>query len=388
MKKIALMARIKQTDGSYTFQRLTTVDKKGKPIQPMQPENACHYYFRFTEKLPGEKRGKQVMRSAGTDFAEAIKQLRAKEIELECEARGVAAPALVENRLTMAEAAERFHTKQVALGKSPATVYSYKRAVEQFRESCFKTFMDEITQRDIIEHIEWLRRHVPSRKHGQRNGMLRARLQYLTIFFGDFGMKNPLPMKEWPKLEERRVEAYTSEEIAMLLSKATPDEYDLILFFLCTGFRDDEAAHAVYSDVDFRNHLVKTGPKPDIGFTTKNGRERTVRVPTELIDRLRERREREVPPANGLIFPNSNGRPDSTLLARVRKAAKRAGHTGRVTLHQFRRTFGTRYAEKHGVVNAQHLLGHASIVTTQKYLAETKIARSSVEALFEDVVGK
>jgi integrase len=76
------------------------------------------------------------------------------------------------------------------------------------------------------------------------------------------------------------------------------------------------------------------------------------------------------------------------LLYRVRKAAARAGFKGRVTLHQFRRTFGTRYGEAHGVRNAQLLLGHESIVTTEKYLAGTKIPKPAVEAVFEDVVGK
>ncbi len=33
-----------------------------------------------------------------------------------------------------------------------------------------------------------------------------------------------------------------------------------------------------------------------------------------------------------------------------------------------RKTFGTRYAEKYGIVNAQHLLGHADIRTAQLYL--------------------
>jgi site-specific recombinase XerD len=40
---------------------------------------------------------------------------------------------------------------------------------------------------------------------------------------------------------------------------------------------------------------------------------------------------------------------------------------------------------KHGIVNAQHLLGHADIRTTQLYLAESEIPRAAVEELFSDV---
>lgn len=69
----------------------------------------------------------------------------------------------------------------------------------------------------------------------------------------------------------------------------------------------------------------------------------------------------------------------------MRKAAKRAGIKERITLHRFRQKFGTRYGMKHGIVNAQHLLGHADIRTTQLYLAESEIPRAAVEELFSDV---
>jgi site-specific recombinase XerD len=48
-------------------------------------------------------------------------------------------------------------------------------------------------------------------------------------------------------------------------------------------------------------------------------------------------------------------------------------------------TFGTLYGMKHGIANAQHLLGHADIRTTQRYLAETEIPRAAFEELFSDV---
>jgi integrase len=379
MRKITLMARIRKPGGGYAFSRVETA-RRGKPVAPKEPTGATCYYFRYTDN------GKQVMKPAGDSFQDAVLMLRSKEVEIECIKRGLPVQKVAEDRRTIAEAAEQFIKNQAALDKAPSTVYGYTRAVRQFRESCSKVYVDEITQQDILDHMAWLRKNLPARSHGQQNGTIRTRLSYLSVFFLHYGMKNPWPKKQWPKVEERRVEAYTGEQVQILLSKATPDEYDLILFLVCTGFRDDEVAHAVYSDVNFKAHEIKTGPKPEMGFTTKNGKERSVRVPAELIERLKDRRGRE--PESALVFPNSNGRPDSALLQRVRRAAERSNFVGRVTLHKFRKTFGTRYGEKHGIVNAQHLLGHADIRTTQKYLAETKIARSAVEALFEDLVGK
>jgi integrase len=237
----------------------------------------------------------------------------------------------------------------------------------------------------MLDHIIWIRENVPTRSHGQRNGTIRARLQFLTVFFFENGMKNPLPKKEWPKTDEREVEAFTTEEINTLISKATIDEMDLILFFLYTGFRDDEAAHTYYSDVDFQHGTINISNKPELGFTIKNRKQRKsdITLPADFLQRLKERRERN--PEGYLIFPNGKGTPDNCLLARVRSAAERAGYKKHFGLHKFRKTFGTLYGERFGIVNAQHLLGHADIRTTQRYLAKTKIARTAVEELFSNV---
>ncbi len=186
-------------------------------------------------------------------------------------------------------------------------------------------------------------------------------------------------------MDEHDVEAFTTEEINQLISKATIDEMDLILFLLYTGFRDNEAAHTFYSDVDFQRGTINISNKPELGFTIKNRKQRKsdITLPADFLKRLRERRERN--PEGDLIFPNSKGNPDESLLTRVRNAAKRAGYKKHFGLHKFRKTFGTLYAERFGIVNAQALLGHADIRTTQKYLAKTKIPAAAVEDLFSNV---
>jgi integrase len=146
--------------------------------------------------------------------------------------------------------------------------------------------------------------------------------------------------------------------------------------------------HTYYSDIDFTRGTINVSDKPQWGFKTKNHKQRKsdITLPADVLARLKARRERC--PVGDLIFPNSKGTPDICLLARVRCAAQRAGIKERVTLHQFRKTFGTLYGQKHGIVNAQRLLGHASIITTQRYMAETEIPRAAVEELFAGMVTK
>jgi integrase len=386
-KRITLLARIKLDEGKYGFEKIIT-DKNGRAIHPKAPSDATTFYLRYTEG------GKRRVEPVGDDFEEACTRFLNAETRLEATKRGISVvlPGEQTDRLTVADAVREFIERTWTLDKSEATKYGYTRAVEQFRGNCRKTFLDEVNEKDMLEHIAWIQNGgIPTRSHGQRNGTIRTRLQYLTAFFSSHGLKNPLPMKHWPKTEEHNVEAFTSEEIIQLLSKATVDETDLIQFLLFTGFRDAEVAHTFYSDVDFERGTVNVSNKPELGFTIKNKKQRKsdITLPTSFLERLRDRRDRNGVNSNdALIFPNNDGGVDTCLLLRVRNAAKRAGYTEHFGLHKFRKTFGTRYAEKHGIVNAQRLLGHADIKTTRRYLAETPIAVEAVESLFADVVGK
>lgn len=388
--KVTLLARVKSIEGGkpvFGFERVETF-KKGKPITPQEPRDAetrvTSYYLRFTEA------GKRITKPAGSNFSDAVVTLRNKELEREYASRGLDTPTTLTNdsRLTLADAVAQFTHNQKALDKAKATIYAYTRAVEQFRASCRKVYLDEVTRQDLLDHVAWLRKNVPTRSYGQQNGTIRTRLTHLSVFFLENKMPIPLPKKEWPKTEERDVEAFTMEEINQLISKAGIDETDLILFFLYTGFRDDEAAHTYYSDVDFQHRTINVSNKPELNFTTKNGKQRKmdIALPADFVQRLQDRKERNsVTDDAALIFPNSKGGPDSCLLTRVRSAAQKSGYKKHFGLHKFRKTFGTMYGEKFGIVNAQYLLGHASIVTTKKYLAKTKIPAAAVEDLFSGV---
>ncbi len=381
--RVTLIARVKKMQGdkpTFALEKVETI-RRGKPVDPREPELATTYYLRLTED------GKRKMIPAGDSFQAALTALRQKEMQREYTKRGLDVPAFTGgDRPTISDAVAQFIKNQAALDKAASTVYGYTRAAEQFRDSCRRVYMDEIDRQAIIDHMQWLRENVPTREHGQQNGTIRTRLQYLSVFLRENGfLTMPLPKKEWPKIEARKPKAYTGEQVNALLTNATEDEKDLIMFLLTTGFRDNEAAHTYYSDVDFKRGTVNVSDKPQWGFKIKNHKQRKsdITLPADCLARLKARRERN--PEGDLIFPNSNDRPDTALLARVRKAAKRAGIKERITLHRFRKTFGTRYGMKHGIVNAQHLLGHADIRTTQLYLAETEIPRAAVEDLFSDV---
>jgi integrase len=173
-----------------------------------------------------------------------------------------------------------------------------------------------------------------------------------------------------------------------MLKVANEDEKDLISFFLYTGFRDEEAAHAKYSDIDFRKGTINVHDKPEFGWTVKDHEQRPqdIVLPDKFIDRMNKRRTRYQSKSSDLIFPNRAGKPNSHLIRTAQHVGKRAGVEDRITLHKFRRTFGTVVAKQFGIETARLWLGHSDISTTQRYLAADEMvsaqSKKAVNSMF------
>jgi integrase len=97
------------------------------------------------------------------------------------------------------------------------------------------------------------------------------------------------------------------------------------MFLLTTGFRDNEAAHTYWSDVDFKRGTVNVSDKPKWGFKLKNHKQRKsgITLPVDFLARLKARRDRN---SDGdLIFPTAmEGRMTLCCLACARPRSVRA----------------------------------------------------------------
>jgi integrase len=58
------------------------------------------------------------------------------------------------------------------------------------------------------------------------------------------------------KYTEKKVKAYSVEEIRALNAASTDEELQIWQFFLGTGFREEEVSHACDTDVDFRQKSI------------------------------------------------------------------------------------------------------------------------------------
>jgi len=110
----------------------------------------------------------------------------------------------------------------------------------------------------------------------------------------------------------------------------TPEEEVLFLVFLKTGLRkrevmfleDDDLIVDALAPGRVKRQLRVTN-KPHLGFMTKNGRTRYVRVERDLMDKLLALKATKRP--SKLLFGTANGLPDYHMLDMLRSIARRAG---------------------------------------------------------------
>lgn len=178
-----------------------------------------------------------------------------------------------------------------------------------------------------------------------------------------------------PKVPRKSYDWLRSTEIGPFLD-ATVGDFGLIAgFTILTGLRRREIVFLQRGDVDLRNNVIQVRAKRALGFTPKNGKERS--VPLDPVLRpLVERHLQEVvrPDLGAWVFPQRDGtrRSGSTrwFAVATQEAAKRAGIERRLTFHDLRRTYGAMCIEAGlDIYEVSRLLGHSDIRITQEVYA-------------------
>jgi len=155
--------------------------------------------------------------------------------------------------------------------------------------------------------------------------------------------RSPAPKKLLPRIQERPPDRLTDEEVAAVLG--VPEPYRFVIGFgLETGLRWGELIRAQSSDVQQGMLVVSR---------TKSGKMRRVPLSPEFLSELRLRVGRLVPMRNSTGFT---------------RQVRRYSGVKKFHPHQLRHTFACRWIERGGNLAAlQVILGHSSIVTTQRY---------------------
>jgi integrase/recombinase XerD len=198
--------------------------------------------------------------------------------------------------------------------------------------------------------------------------------------------RDPSERLESPRQWRTLPAVLTRAEVERLLAAPTTDgplairDRALLEFAYATGARVSEVVGVRVQDVLYEDGIAR--------LFGKGAKERLVPVGRRALGAV-ALYAREVRPAldrgrgRGILFLNARGAPLSRVgaWAILKRAARRAGLTKRVSPHTLRHTFATHLLEGGADLRAvQEMLGHADLSTTQLY---THVDREYLRAVHQ-----
>ena len=316
---------------------------------PKLPKNLIKrgrsYYYR--EMVNGRLR----RRSLGTDYDEARDRLRSLKRD------GVTPTSTV----TVDDAARRWLSSYVPTVRTERDQRLAKQRVRDYLTKFLgHLFLSRVTGEDVRAYRLWLEKRELSPQSVKH---ILSDLRCFLNWCEDSGLldRSPFPRRVLPRLQERPPDRLSDEELERVCS--LPDPYGFLCRFLVqTGLRWGELERATTGDVACGVLVV---------HQTKSGKVRRVPLPPSLQDELRLR--------VGKLSPLNCA--DGFAL----QVRKRSG-VARFHAHQLRHTFACRWLEAGGSLAAlQEILGHASIVTTQRY---GRLGEAHVQAEAQRIQGR
>lgn len=388
--KVVLIARVNDGTGTFpsipvnlTAKRIVTPVKREKDGKLFNGETILGFYARYPQN------GKRRVEPLGKDPVSAYTRYLQIESDFTRMQQGrlpvydvsVSRVIQMNSDRKLSTLAKRFITNKTTLGSKKRTIAHYKRTLDAFTGQFPDKTIDQITKEDVIAHLEMLKKTTTRKKVGDRQYLLRGRLQQLTVFFNSLKTPMPLAMKEVKKPSRTTPTRYSVELVNAFLAVANENEKDMIHFLLNTGFREEEMMYTYWRDITFKEGSINVSAKPEYDWTPKDNepREQDIVLQEKFIERMKARKKRS---GNSLlIFPTEVGKPDGNFLRIVKRIAKKAGIMDkRITLHGFRRTFGSMVAKTYGLEQARIWLGHGKLETTQKYIAADEMTTTESRA--------
>ena len=387
-------------NGKWQFFPVVNVNGRPKPelvIIDGKPRRSTGGTFYLDWRENGQRR----TRSVGTSPREALDawQLQsgifAGEIEAPEEEPKAASTS------TTIRAAVESYLAEVKATKGDATWRAYSADLAWFQKVSKKHYVDQLGRSDAMKLF------AAGRDEELNQKTINKRVIVMLQAMRRAGANIQLHKGDWPRTIDKRVEIYEREELTRFFKACTPEERLVFQVFLCSGFRSREVSCLTWEDVDWKAGTLSVRPKPEFGFTPKSYEERTVPIPSALLESLRARWKKHQDTT--LIFPtpphpkrkNYGGdKPDAHLLELGKEIAYRAElnckrcktQQGKCSdgpfcqkfyLHKWRHTFATQILQSGiDIKTLQTLLGHKNIATTEKYLKSLRLddLRHKVEA--------
>ena len=300
--------------------------------------------------------GKDRWIALGKDFEEACSKLR--------EETGRGAPLV---QMAVRDAAKRWLASYIATNRVVRNQAMAAQRVRDYLEPFMGyKLLSKVTKEDLRSYRLWLEK---SDKAPVTVRHILADARCLFRWCEDSGWldRNPVPRKLLPKIQEQPPDRLTDEEVDAVMR--VPEPYGFIVRLgIGTGLRWGEMVRAQGSDVDVARSSRGEEQGVLVVHHTKSGKVRRVPLSQSLWVELRTRVGKLLPIENSWGFT---------------RMARRYSGVEKFHPHQMRHTFACRWLERGGSLAAlQQMLGHSSIVTTQRYARlSDDMVRREVERL-------
>lgn len=248
-------------------------------------------------------------------------------------------------RMTVADAARRWLETYVATARNAKNRRDATTRVRKYLGAFMGgKLLSRLTGDDFREYCLWLRGQ-DLKPRTITHVLSDARCLCRWAESENYVLKSPFPRRVMPRVQERPPDRLNENEVPILAT--LPDPWGFVIRFgLGTGLRWAEMCRAQRSHLEGDVLVVSH---------TKNGRIRRVPITGDLLKELRSR--------VGKLIPFSENSPGA-----FNRTIRRQTGLERFHVHQLRHTFGCRWVDAGGNLgHLQEILGHRSIVTTQRY---------------------
>jgi integrase len=313
--------------------------------------------------------GRTIRESTGTHSKKTAQKVYAERVSAVTHGRFDI--NLVKRSPTLADFADEYLEIYSKSNKQPQSFRRDQTSIKNLKAFLGQKTLNEIRPM-LIEHYK-RKRLDKGRKPGTINRELACLKHIYTVAVKN-GRATSNPVKEVKLLREDNVitNVLSREHEQSLLDNAAPHIHRVVVCAVETGMRLGEILGLKWDQVDISRRLI-------LVTKTKTGRNREIDITDRLLAVLKRTRRQE---REGHVFRGLDGELMLSVKEGYKNALERAGlKEKKYRFHDLRHTFATRLVEAGAdLITVQQLLGHSTILTTQRYAHPSADARRAAMA--------
>lgn len=202
---------------------------------------------------------------------------------------------------------------------------------------------------------------------------LLKRMYSMAMVWSFAGTNPAKEVKLFSEKDNLKERILSEKEEELLLAECADHLKPIVITALSTGMRKNEILTLTWNHVDFKQGFIQV-------VKTKSGKNREIPINDDLLALLEElKRNRK----SEYVFANpETGKPFRTIRHSFENACRRA-NIQNLRFQDLRHTFASRLIQKGAdIVTVQNLLGHHSVLITQRYThTNSKQKREAVQLL-------